>query len=102
MQHADMHLLQASGKFSKTLNITEIELLNEFAALRPFKKYTALKITCQSLQGHQQLRSMAFARVDANCAVVVVNTDSTGLHKQHESHRDLPGELHVLMLLQDF
>lgn len=66
------------------------------------KNYTALNITCQSLQGHQQLRSMAFAHVDANCVVVVVSTDSTGLHKQPGSHQDLPTELHVLMLIQDF
>lgn len=32
MQYTDVHLLQASEKFSKTLNVTELELLNEFDA----------------------------------------------------------------------
>lgn len=43
MQHADMPLLQARGKFSETLNITELELLNEFDALRPFKKLHSIE-----------------------------------------------------------
>lgn len=45
---------------------------------------------------------MAFAHVDANCAVAVASTDSTGLHKQPEPRRDLPTARHVLMLIQDF
>lgn len=38
-----MHLLQASGKFSKTLNITQLELLNEFDVLRPLKKLHSIE-----------------------------------------------------------
>lgn len=45
---------------------------------------------------------MAVARADANCVVAVASTDSTGLHKQPESQQDLPTELHVLTLIQDF
>lgn len=43
MQHTDMHLLWASGKISKTLNVTELELLNEFDALRPSKKVHSIE-----------------------------------------------------------
>lgn len=45
---------------------------------------------------------MAFVHIDANCAVVVVSTGSTGLYKQPGSHQDHPIELHALKLTQDF
>lgn len=43
MQDADMHLLQASGKFPETLNIRELQLLNEFDALRTFKNLHSIE-----------------------------------------------------------
>lgn len=105
-QYADVHLLQASRKFSKTFNNIELELSKESDA-QPLglskyqiQKHRAWKITCPSPRGHQQPTATGSADAAAARAAAGAGTGSTGSNTPPGARRDLPSELHVLTLTQ--